>query len=139
MTILVSRVDLSDGVHSVQIDADQALRGLQATIVRARTPTMEWDGNGDLVLVYGLGRDRRKLTVAGTTRPLKLPPNLSTLTLTGDIVATLTWPDASTTTVITGTMSGIESAAPDLIGGTTAWSFSLVGPVSSGWDPVGGD
>jgi len=113
MATLVSRVDLSDGTHTVQIDVDQAIRGLSATIVRARTPTMEWDGNGDLVLVYGLGRDRRKLTVSGTTRPLKKPPDLSTLTLTGNIVATLTWPDASTTTVITGTMSGIESAEPD--------------------------
>jgi hypothetical protein len=136
--ITVYLVDLSDGTATVQIGLDHAWGGLSAEITRARDPAVDWDGNGDRVLLYGPGADRRSLAVRGTTYRGKLPPDLSDLDLDGDITATLYWSDGVTTTTLTGGCAGIDSAGADLLASTVAWSLGLVGVVTVGLDPVTG-
>jgi hypothetical protein len=137
-TILTSRVELTDGTAAVVIDLPQALGGLSAVIDRARAPAVDWDGNGDRVLIYGPGADRRVLTVRGSTAPYNLPPNLGTLTLPGTLTGKVYWPDGTTTTSIAGLCTGLDAVGPDLMGGATSWALTIVGPVSAGWDPVEG-
>jgi len=143
MATLVSRVTLSQAANesvpawSLELDADAVWGGYRCAIERAREPTREWDGTGAERLVYGLGADLRRLTVAATTRPYQPVPDLSGADLSEAVTAKVYWPDGATTTTLAGMLSGIGSDM-DLLSGTSQWSLVLVGPVTLGIDPVTG-
>ena len=139
MPALYARVDLSQDAALVRLDIEQAAGGYAADLTRAREPVRSYDGEGNEVLQYGLGSDRRRLSISGTTELYRLPPVLGSLDLDDDITATLTWADGVTSTTLVGRTAGLERAGSDLLGGAVAWSLTLVGVVTLGLDPVTGE
>jgi hypothetical protein len=137
-TTLVSRVDLIQGATQVALDLPQVAGGYRVEFGRSRQPVRERDGEGAEILVYGLGANRRRLTISGTTGPLRLPPNLAALDLSADVLAAITWADGTTATALLGRTTGIEGVTADLIGGASSWSLSVEGLVTFGPDPVTG-
>lgn len=137
MADLTARVDLVQGDVTLSLDAAECLGGYQIELTRSRPPARDYDGEGAEVLVYGLGSARRRLSIAGTTEPYAMPPDLSALDLGADVTALIHWADGSTTTTLVGGTSGIDPVSSNFMDGTTSWRLSVEGLITSGLDPVG--
>jgi len=138
MATLISRVRLHQDTWALDLDTEPGWNGYSVTIERARPPHREWDGAGAERIIYGLGADKRRMVISGTTAFGVAPPDLSLADLSDPIRATAYWIDGKTQTTIEATISGIESVSMDLLGGTCQWSITMVGAVVSGIDPVTG-
>lgn len=132
MAALISRVVWGTGPTAVAVDTYTGGEGLSASVGRAREPVLIYDGAGDPHYVLGPGADRVQVSVSGQGRRV---PSLAGQASTG-LVTTISWSDG-TTTVLSVTSIGIAERQSDLLAGLTGWTWTGIGTVTSGTDPLG--
>lgn len=135
MAYLVNKILIGASPDTVQIDEEHGIGGLKIEYDRARQPKKRYLGNGDLLLLFGPGRDRRKVTITGTAWPGFWPPDLSGLGLPATVPLVIAWPHGESTALSVLT-AGVEQLSSDQIKGPVSWRLEGVGPVTAGIDPV---